>query len=381
MEGLRLLAATFEKNGQTGRALETWQKILAQEPDGRKNYMKVHQLQVKLGQKEEVLKTLEAMLERFPEDAEGLYLTGLVYFSEGKKEGLDHLKKAVELDPTYKKAEEILLEADIAASRSDDPAYQDLMRGRGLGSVDAWQLAADLFEKVVELNPDYAEGWAFLGEALQQTGVSDGSVELKKAAELDRNSQTVRGLYALFYRRNGEYDKALVLISQAAQSEPLLASWQIEWANTLVEQNDLEGALAHYIKAIELEPTNLDNSYFLAQFCLNYRMELRQSGLPAAREGAARQPGEPRWPDLLGRIFWALGDADLAERNFSRSLEIDSDYSAASLHLGQLFLEQGDPARAYALFKSAAALESDAGIREIAERLLEQFYNEDVESD
>jgi tetratricopeptide (TPR) repeat protein len=381
LEGLRLLAAALEKNGQTGRALEIWQKIVAQDPDERDNYMKVHQLQAKLGQNEAGVKTLESMLEHFPTDAEGLYLTGLMYFSAGKKEGLDSLKQAAEFEPAYEKAVEILLAADYEASQSEDPAYQNLMRGRGLGSVGSWQLAADMFEHVVELNPDYAEGWAFLGEARQQTGAGDGQAELRKAAELDGNSQTVRGLNALYYRRNGEYDKALGFISQAARTEPLLASWQIEWANTLTEKNDLEEALIHYKKAIELEPNNPDNRYLLARFCLDYHMELRETGLQAAREGAARQPGDARWPDLLGRIFWVLGDADLAERNFRRSVEIDPDYSAASLHLGQLYLDQGDNTRAYTLIKSAAVQDVDAGTRGIAARLLQQYFNENVESD
>jgi tetratricopeptide (TPR) repeat protein len=269
----------------------------------------------------------------------------------------------------------ILEAAEKEAEKSSTPAHRLLLRGRALGAVGEWFMAQSLFEDVALLDPAYAEGWAYLGEARQQTGAGDGQQELRKAASLDGNAQAVRGLTALYHRRRGEFDRAVRLITLAAREEPELAFWQVEWANTLAAKGELDTARAHYEEALALEPANLDNLYTFARFCLNYDMDLRGAGLPAARDGAARAPADPRWQDLLGSIFWRLGDGDLAERAFRRALESDPDFAPASLHLGQYFLDRGEHTQAFSHIQAAANQDEDQSVREMAERLLARFFN------
>jgi tetratricopeptide (TPR) repeat protein len=137
----------------------------------------------------------------------------------------------------------------------------------------------------------------------------------------------------------------------------------------------LKEALIHYQKALDLEPADFDNLYLLASFSLHFDMELRETGLPAARDGAASQPRNPRWQDLLGSIFWRLGDGDLAERAYRRALEIDPVNAAANLHLGQYYLDRGEIEQAFAHIRAAADQNEDKAVREMAERLLARFFN------
>ncbi len=374
-EGSRLLAGAYEEAGLPRQALAAYLAVLRLAPDERENYLAVSRLEMNLGEFEAALDTLDNMLERYPQDAEGMYRLGLVEFALTFDSGVVTIKQAAKLNPLYQKKLKILEAAEKQSGRSTVPAHRLLLRGRALGAVGEWSMAQSLFEEVVALDPAYAEGWAYLGEARQQTGAGDGQAQLKKAAELNAGSQTVRGLTALFHRRRGEFEQAVRLISLAALDEPELASWQIEWANTLAEKGDLKEALIHYRKALDLESNDLDNLYLLASFSLHFDMELRETGLPAARDGAARQTRDPRWQDLLGSIFWRLGDEDLAERAYRKALEIDSGHAAAHLHLGQYYLDNGEIEPAFAHILAAAEQNEDKTVSDMAERLLARYFN------
>lgn len=375
----RILADAYEKNGQYEHALETWQKVLDSLPDERAIYMKVYQLQSQLGLEDEGLLTLEKLLIHFPDDAKGLYLSGLVYFSRNDERGVQNLKMASQKDAQFSQNVEILLDAASLTEKSDNQAYRGVIRGRSLSAVGAWPLAEKNFKQAVALDPTYAEGWAFLAEAKQQTDSGDGLSELQKAEELNPQSQVVKGLFALYWRRHSQFDQAVSLISQAAKQEPEQSSWQIEWANTLVEKGDLQEALLHFKEALELEPSNIENMKLLAEFCINYRFELRETGLPAARAAATRYPKDPSTHDLIGRAFSALGDFGSAERSYYRALQIDPKFAAAHLHLAQLYLEQGGLTQAYSYLKTAVTQNADGKTREIAARLLSRFYHEEIE--
>lgn len=375
-EGLKMLSSAYMNTGQISRELDINLEHLKLSPQDRNLYWATIQLQARLGLREEEKRTLESLLNTFPDDAEGLYTYGLILYSEGDEDGLKKVKKAAELDPFLAEKSAVLQAAEYQASLSGNSAHSLLERGRGLGAVGAWDLAGEVFARVVQLDPQYAEGWAYLGESHQQTNAGDGREELEKAGDLDSESNAVKGLTALYYRRHGQFEKALALIKQAAENEPDEPAWQVEWANTLAEKGDLQEALDHYRAAIEIDPQNVQNRYLLARFCLTYSIEVRETGLPTAREGAALEPGNPRWPDLMGRILLALGDTDLAERSFRQALTLDPANFSAGLHLAQLFLDRGDFDQAYPLVKGAAEQEFDPGSREIAIRLLKRFFNE-----
>lgn len=376
--GDRILAAAYEQDGQNDLALETWRNVLNSSPGEREMYMKVYQLQNQLRLEDEGLLTLEKLLIHFPDDAEGLYLTGLIYFSRDDERGLQNLEKSSQSDDQFSQDGEVLLNAAIQAEKSDNPAYQKVIRGRGLSAVKAWQLAERNFEQAVTLDPDYVEGWAFLAEAKQQTGSGDGLSELQKAEKLNPKSQIVKGLFALYWRRHNQFDQAIRLISQAAQQEPEGSSWQIEWANTLVEKGDLQEALPHFKEALEIEPLNVENKKLLAEFCINFRFELRETGLPTAREVAAKYPNDPSSHDLMGRTFSTLGDFGSAERSYDRALQINPEFTPTHLHLAQLYLEQSNLSRAYSYLKMAVNQDNDGNTKEIAARLLSRYYHEEI---
>ncbi len=179
----------------------------------------------------------------------------------------------------------------------------------------------------------------------------------------------------VYFRRISEFDSAVQRLLKAAELEPANAIWRMEIGNLYADQHNTRAGLAEYQKAAALEPDNALIWQQVAEFCLYYDLELRQVGLPAARQAAALAPEAAAYADTLGRVMAALGDPASAERFLQQAIEKDPDFSAAMLHLGQLYLNQGQTAQAeYYLAKAAQPHGQATEANLIAERLLDRYF-------
>jgi Tfp pilus assembly protein PilF len=75
--------------------------------------------------------------------------------------------------------------------------------------------------------------------------------------------------------------------------------------------------------------------------------------------------------DLMGQVLVHLGDLASAERFIVKALQADPTYAAAHLHLGLVYLLQGDPQAARRSLETAASLDPHGSTGSLARRLLE----------
>ena len=68
---------------------------------------------------------------------------------------------------------------------ADHPAYTLLETGRALAKVDRWPLEAEAFHQATLARPDYAEAWAYWGEALQHPDGADDAADTCSPAKSD----------------------------------------------------------------------------------------------------------------------------------------------------------------------------------------------------
>ena len=104
----------------------------------------------------------------------------------------------------------ILAQAIQGARLADDPAYLYTASGQALAAIGEWRLARQALLHAVQLAPDYAEAWAYLGEAQYQNG-EDGYPALKRALELNPDSMSVQLFNALFWQRHNDFLQANLL--------------------------------------------------------------------------------------------------------------------------------------------------------------------------
>jgi tetratricopeptide (TPR) repeat protein len=366
------LGYAYQIQGEWPSALNTWQPLLVDGSAPEDLYMRVVNFHRTNHDYISAAQAAGLWYAAHPESPEALYQKTLMTLMIEPDAADQLLLDLSRREQPYSGRADALQKGVVTGKLSGDPAYSEVNLGRTLAALNAWDLAQNKFEKVVNAVPDYAEGWALLSEAMQQNG-KDGGVEIRKAYSLNPDSPLVLSLYARYWRQNGRSDVALAYLYRSAQREPGSAVWQIELGSTLVDLGELNLALQHYQRASEFEPNNLTYLETLGRFCIQYQIEARSIGLPTARHILTLAPEDPGALDFMGWVLLNLGDFSSAERFLQLAVQKDARDPSILLHLGQVYVQKNEPQKAVPLFSMASSLgsERDPAVV-VARRLLEQ---------
>jgi tetratricopeptide (TPR) repeat protein len=373
-EGEFSLGEAYRQLGKTSEALDIWKELLQKENPPLKTYSALFSLQTARNDLVGGQETLRLWMARVPNNAEASFQLALLKLLDKPSDARSLLQQAILWDAGWGAKAQIIQKHIRNLSENTPPGFQNVIIGRAFASVGNWQLARIAFDRAVQSDAQYAEAWAFLGEADQQVG-EDGKTELDRAVELNPKSAIVNGLTALYWRRLGHPERAIPYLYTAAEAEPDTAAWEAEIGNALADMGDLEMALDHYRRATKLEPENSLYWQLLAQYCMINQVYLREIGLPAARQAYTLEPSSAPILDLYGWILYRLEDSVGAERFLQRSQIIDPVYSASYLHLGQIYLEMGHMDKAYLQLRRASELtRPDDEVGKLVQRLLKRYF-------
>lgn len=360
--------------GQEERAIDHWLSIIEAGQASSSLYEKVFPILLKNLQidiAEEVI-TSWAVFE--PDNAQVQLQYGLLKLLRSHDEALDILKTAGTLDQDLNTTVQMIQRAVSQAHLQDDPAYQQLIIGRELSKLGYLLHAELLFVQAVQLNPSYAEAWAFLGEIQQQNG-RDGLPALEKAFALDPDNFLTRSLLALYWQRRQEPEKALEIFKQFVEEYPDQIIWQVELSKTTAQNGDIPEGLRILLKALKNAP---DNDAFihieLANYCAAYNIELNTVGLPSARTALLIEGDTLRSLNAMGNILFALSDLNSAERYYLRALEQEPGDLNSLFQLGMIayLRENADNARYY--FQTVLSLSPPySEIHDAAQRMMDSF--------
>jgi tetratricopeptide (TPR) repeat protein len=357
-------------NQNPQRAAEIWKKALEESDASDQLYSRLARLYQSGGDLVRATEYLQKYISLQPEDAAAHYRLGLLLILVDPERASTELITASQLDPEFDPAVQTLRTALNLASLNEAPSARLVIIGRSLGLVNEWQLARDVFESAVQADGNNAEAWAWLGEAKQQTGASEGgSAELEKAFTLNPNLPAVRGLRGLYFQRMGTDRQALAEFQAAAELEPSNPAWLVSIGESHARLGDLIQALEAYQAATTLAPEDPDYWRLLALFCAQNNININDVGLPAAQKAVLFGKAETNSLDLLGWLLSLASRYEEAERMLSRALELDPQNSSAHLHLGALYLETDERDLAYDHFVQAR----DLGNNEAA-AILKQYF-------
>lgn len=367
------LAEAYAQSGNLPAALQVWESL----GDQGDALPRLASAFLQSGDFEQAIQTLQRYAEHHPRPDTD-YQLGLLLAATNPAAAPPYLLRAAEGDPSLASTANLVSEAIQRALGYNEPAYTLLEAGRALASLEEWELAGRAFYQAVSHNPAYAEAWAYLGEAYQQTSppnLQAAQTALEEAYRLSPDSAAVNLFMALFWQRQNEYSRArpyLETASQAAQSDPFLLSVLGElW----VQQGDLEKALSFYQQRVELTPYDAGAHRSLAEFCLRNGYHVENIGLQAARQAVLLAPNSTAALDTLGQTLYRLGDRLNGERFFQRALEIDPDYPPALLHLGIAYYERGQAEQARWHLQRVLTLAAGSPTAEHAQRLLEDYFS------
>lgn len=335
-------------NNNPERALEIWEQALTRENPSDHLYSRLAEIYQSNGDPSKAADHLQKYVSTHAEDAFAHYRLGLLLALSDPSRAVLELNSASELDPELGPAVGTLRTALDLALQNSSASTRSVIIGRGLGLVDEWKLARVAFESAVELDEKNAEAWAWLGEANQQTGQSNGgNTELEQAFVLNANSSTVRGLRGLYFQRTGNFRQALTEFQAAAELEPKNPTWLVSVGEAHAKTGDLIRALESYQAATSLVPEDPSYWRLLAIFCAQNNVNVKDIGVPAARQAVILTEEDAASLDVLGWLLILDDSYDSAERMLKRALELDAQNASVHLHLGMLYMQMNDRASAY----------------------------------
>ncbi|WP_459873959.1 tetratricopeptide repeat protein, partial [Endothiovibrio diazotrophicus] len=208
----------------------------------------------------------------------------------------------------------------LADSHPNDPLLPYL-HGSAEATLGRQARAAAAFRAALALNPDFAEAWNNLGNALD---------------ELDEREEAID-----CYRR------ALVL-------HPHYADAHYNLGCTLHAAGELEEAIEHFRRTLAIQPDYAKAHNNLAN-ALRERGELEEA-LASYRRALAFDPAAAATHSNAGVVLCALDRLDEAEEAFRRALAIDPQLADAHCNLGDLLRKQGRPVEAVESCRRAIAI-------------------------
>lgn len=314
---------------------------------------------------------LEGLAALDPVHPETHLMLGLLEATSRPEQALSRLILVSELDP-QQRLPRALIEAIESGLERGNTAYTLAQVGQSLARAGEWGLAAEAFRNALASAPGYTEARAYLGLALDRSG-QDGLEQLERAAAEAPQAALPQQLLGRHWRARGEPALALAAFEAAAglaPEDPLIAA---DLGAAYAAVGDLPAAQAAYVRAAELAPRDPVMWLLLAQFSIEFEVELKPVGIPAARRALALQPGSAEALDLLGYAYYRAGNWELAERFLNRAVAADPQAASAHYHLGLLQLSRGRTAAGVRTLQLASHLDPGGRIGSLAQRSLENL--------
>ncbi|MDO9088086.1 MAG: hypothetical protein Q7U53_17905 [Anaerolineaceae bacterium] len=352
-----MLGNALWNTNQLEDAYSTWQGILEVSDIKEDDFQELVQIQQSANDWYGAYLTLLKWQQLFPESTEmvtPLLLSQVIFDPSAAQKTLLSIKNG-KLQ-TISGDLELILE-------NENPVYQLILAGNIFSKINQWNYAVVAYANATRLDPEYAEGWAFYGNALTNTG-ENGYFALEKALTLSPQSKIARAYLASYWRSQNDIVKSLEIYQSLTDEEPDQPVWQQELGNTYISSGNLDKALQAFINAVEVDPSNAYNWITLARFCGDFRIEIQAIGLPAARQALIIDDQNWEANDVIGWLFLLLDDYTSAERFLTLAYEIAPESDIVNLHLGQLFvLQDKKELAAYFLNRSIEFSESKEIIR------------------
>jgi tetratricopeptide (TPR) repeat protein len=368
-DGWLALGDAYERTNDSSAAIAAWQSA-GNVAEAYERLAKAHRA---AGDFSTTMLDLQHLLALEPDNANAHYQLGLLFMASRPEDALPELLRAAQLDPSFDVHIQPIRTELNTALLSDDKAYRFLLAGHALAAQNEWDLALKAFRNAVSQRPDYAEAWAWLGEAEQHLG-QDGFPALQKALLLDPASATVNVLTGMYYQRQGNPAKALAAYQAAVKLEPDNAAWHAALGGAYESNRDLLSALTEYQRAVELDPANVPAWQAMALYAVVNDSNLEGNGFTAARKLVELSPNDWQSLDIAGQVTHALGNLREARHLFEKAVELAPDQAAPHLHLALVFLDFKESDLAFAELKLAVSLDPNGPVGWQANRLLEQYF-------
>ena len=215
--------------------------------------------------------------------------------------------------------------------------------------IDQTQKAMDIVRRIPpeSLNP---QSQFTLGVTLAETGLEKEAIPYFLSLRHSYPDSYDAGYdLAICYLNAKQYPDAIAVAHQLIHGGHETAEVDNVLAEAYEGNKDIQPAIDALRQAISLDPQNEDNYLDFASLCMDHRDF--NAGLTVLQIGLQIHPRSDRLFFERG-ILYAMQDRfDLAEKDFTRSSELDPKNDLGYLGLGATYLEAGNAAQAMQVLK------------------------------
>lgn len=308
----------------------------------------------------------EALLALVPDDPEALCHLAWLAAARPKGPDLAALSRAAASNaPCAGTAGEVL---QIFANSAPD-AHAFAQAGILLFQHGEHAFALRMLEQAVALEPAYAEAHAYRGAVLAELG-RPASEAFQRALALDPECVLAHYFLGRYHLRFGLSGPAREEFQTVLRLDPDNPAVHVDIALTCAAEGDYAGAQAELEEARRLAPDDPVIALAAARFYVERAYQLREKGIPTAREAVQLSGGSAEALDLLGWAYYLAGELRPAADVLTLAVERDPQYAGAWAHLGAARLAGGDTEGGTEALQRAVDLAPGSAIARWAQQML-----------
>ena len=289
------------------------------------------------------------LVQRYTEslDAYHLYLKGRYYTNkrtgEWIRKGIEHLQKAIDLDPNYALAHAGLADAYALLGSSTG----------GWAPREAYPRAKAAALRALALDNTLGEAHTSLGffRLLYDWDFPAAEREYCRAIELTPSYANAHDGYGFYLKATGQHEAAIRECQQALKLDPLslFTTLSLGWAYYFARQYDR--VVEQSRKALELDP-NFGFAHWHAG--MGYvRQGKFDEAIAALQRAVVLAGGGPNFVAHLGHAFAVAGREEEARRVLAQLRELSEVQYVSSYHCAIICLGLGEADQAFALLERA----------------------------
>jgi len=283
----------------------------------------------------------------------------LTFFSQDPAEQMEERQKALDTRPSANMEEQYVVDWLANASQAHwipaiqamNEALQLYPRDKHLAWLAGWWLslnqnqsprAIQLFERVIQLDPKFADAWNEVAYCYAKAGNYDKAfADIKHYAELVPNEPNPQDSFAEISRMSGRFDEALKHYRISLAIDPTFHESQLGLGDTYALMGDQNKARAEYVLAMQAGSPVQKVTWGL-QWAATYVRENDRLGADKAFNEVARQAHEKDFANLEAEAFRSMAlyqkDSDDAMMLLSRAEKVlHEDHKVPQALLNQEF--------------------------------------------
>lgn len=270
---------------------------------------------------------LNHLLESNPRDPEALRMTAEVYRERGDAEAAEaKFRETITVLQDYVRRRPALASAHFRLAQMHMRLNENAQ-------------AMTALEKVIELAPNSPQASLLLAELQIRTGQAGRAVTVLESV-LQRQ-QTALGfkLLGMAYMAEQHFARATRVYERYQELAPNDREAPFRVGSSLASEGKTPEALASFEKALELDPTYVEPLAAIAR--VNTGSERLGAALQRVQAQMAKIEPTGQHHYLLGQLYVASNQVDMAEVEYKKAVELSPDLNAGYAQLAGIYVRSG----------------------------------------